>query len=216
MISAYSCAAPAAPVSANVSWKADDGALKWGGVAHSCWRKQSASCRDRCDVARKRTQLSLDIARDGDKLGAWSLSNAPAGARFALNAGQFTDAGPWGWVIHRGREQQRPGTGALAGALVVDTAGAWSLIDAGEIPTRRFTLSVREALQSYPTLISSSGRIPASLCTGSKDVDLTHRDARLVVGTLSTGELVIAMSRFDGLGTTAERLPLGPTTPGND
>lgn len=213
VITAYNCAKPATPIAANVSWKADDGAVKWGEWRVRFGENKLPILVIVAIVATTRTQLSLDIARDGDKLDAWSLSNAPINARFALNAGQFTDDGPWGWVMHRGREQQRPGTGALAGALIVDTAGRWSLVDADEILKHRFSLSVREAVQSYPTLINRLGRIPPSLCAGSKDVDRTHRDTRLVVGTLSSGELVIAMTRFDGLGETAERLPLGPTTP---
>lgn len=163
-------------------------------------------------LAPKLTRLSLDVARDGSTVLPWSLKNAPTTARFAMNAGQFTDAGPWGWVVHRGNEHQPPGVGTLAGALVVDSAGAWSLLDANEIVGRRGH-DVLEAVQSYPTLIGANGAIPHALCTGTKSIDLTHRDARLAVGTLTDGSLVIAMSRFDGLGTTAERLPIGPTTP---
>ncbi len=213
VISGYNCTKHSAPIVANVAWKADDGALKWGEWHVRVGEKKLPIVIVVAIVATQRTQLSLDIARDGDHLDSWSISKAPLTARFAVNAGQFTDAGPWGWVIHRGREQQKPGTGALAGALIVDTAGRWSLIDANEIAMRRISLSVREAVQSYPTLISSFGRIPSQLCAGSKTVDLEHRDTRLVVGSLPTGQLILAMTRFDGLGESAERLPIGPTTP---
>ncbi|MEP6780043.1 MAG: phosphodiester glycosidase family protein [Gemmatimonadaceae bacterium] len=204
---------PVPVLRAAVSWKNDDGALKWGE-----WRIQIG---DRklpvlivvVVIAPKLTRLSLDIARDGSTtVLPWSLKNAPTTARFAMNAGQFTDAGPWGWVVHRGNEHQPPGVGTVAGALVVDSAGAWSLLDANEIAARRGH-NVLEAVQSYPTLIGANGVIPHALCIGANSIDLTHSDARLAVGTLLDGSLVIAMSRFDGLGTTAERLPLGPTTP---
>ncbi|MEP6834639.1 MAG: phosphodiester glycosidase family protein [Gemmatimonas sp.] len=212
IISDYSCTKPAAPVVANVLWKSDDGSIKWGE-----WRVRLGSQKLPivvivAVVTSRRTQLSLDIKRDGDQVGAWSIANAPANARFALNAGQFTDDGPWGWVVHRGNEQQKPGTGVLAGALIVDTAGRWSVIDANEILAHRWSLAVREAVQSYPTLVGSLGRIPAALCADSKDVDRTHRDTRLVVGTRISGELILAMTRFDGLGEPAQRLPIGPTS----
>ena len=165
-------------------------------------------------VAPGRTQLALDIAReaDGTHVAPWSISNAPSNARFALNAGQFTDAGPWGWVVHRGREHQPPGAGAVAGALTVDSAGVWELIDADEILKRRGH-NILEAVQSYPTLLGANSVVPRALCAGSQSIDLTHRDARLAVGIASNGSLIIAITRFDGMGRAAGRLPLGPTTP---
>jgi hypothetical protein len=60
------------------------------------------------------------------------VDRAPADAAVALNAGQFTDDGPWGWIVHAGRERRAPGSGALAGALVVDTAAG----PASSAPTR--------------------------------------------------------------------------------
>lgn len=214
IIAAFDCAKPnASAVTANVLWKSNDTAAKLGEWRVRLGENKLPILVVVVVVTPKRAQLTLDIARDGDELKSWSLSNAPANALFALNAGQFTDAGPWGWVVHRTREQQAPGTGSLAGALVVDTSGAWSLIDASEIPARRASGTVREAVQSYPTLIGANNSIPHSLCAGTTDIDRTHRDARLIVGTLRTGELILAMTRFDGLGTTTERLPVGPTTP---
>lgn len=163
-------------------------------------------------IAPGTTSLALDIARDGDQVGPWTLDNAPANARVALNAGQFTDTGPWGWVVHRGREHQPPGTGSLGGALVVDSAGRWSLLDASEIALRRGK-NVLEAVQSYPTLLAADAKPPRILCTNTDEVNRSHRDTRLAVGTLPNGRLVIAMTRFDGLGETVGRLPIGPTTP---
>ena len=203
---------PAPVLRAAVAWKNNDGALKWGEWRIQIGDRKLPVLMVVVVIAPKLTRLSLDIARDGSTVLPWSLANAPPTARFAMNAGQFTDAGPWGWVVHRGNEHQQPGVGAVAGALVVDSAGAWSLLDANEIAARRGH-NVLEAVQSYPTLIGANGAIPEALCTGANSIDLTHRDARLALGTLADGSLVIAMSRFDGLGTTAGRLPLGPTTP---
>lgn len=163
-------------------------------------------------------RLSLDLAREGDNLGAWTLERAPDDAMLALNAGQFTDAGPWGWVVHRSREWQAPGVGTLAGALVVDSAGAVSVIDASEIALLRRDGNRRpvEAVQSYPTLLGVGGSAPSLVCdarTRDALLDRTHRDARLAVGSLADGRVIVAMSRYAGAGPLAERLPIGPTTP---
>ncbi|MEP6766823.1 MAG: phosphodiester glycosidase family protein [Gemmatimonadaceae bacterium] len=210
-IANYNCVKPAPALRANVSWTNDDGALKWGEWRIQIGERKLPVLIVVVMIAPKLTKLSLDIARDGSKVVPWSLTNAPATARFAMNAGQFTDEGPWGWVVHRGNEHQPPGIGAVAGALVVDSAGTWALLDANEIAARRGH-NVLEAVQSYPTLIGANGAVPTALCGGANSIDLTHRDARLAVGTLAGGSLVIAMSRFDGLGKPAGRLPLGPTT----
>ncbi|MEO7997294.1 MAG: phosphodiester glycosidase family protein [Gemmatimonadaceae bacterium] len=214
LISAHDCArSNVQSLKANVVWKSNERAIKWGEWRVRLGENKLPILIVVVVVAPKQTRLSLDIVRDGNELKTWSLANAPTNARFAVNAGQFTDAGPWGWVVHRGHEQQAPGVGSLAGALVVDSLGSWSMLDASEITARRTSGNVMEAIQSYPTLIGANGRVPNSLCAGSNGIDRTHRDARLIVGTLTSGELILAMTRFDGLGTTAERLPLGPTTP---
>lgn len=44
-------------------------------------------------------------------------------------------------------------------------------------------------------------------------VDLVHRDTRLALGIQYDGRLVLALTRFDGLGEAAGQLPIGPTTP---
>lgn len=213
IVAPFDCSRPTVlPSTANLIWKATDPALKWGEWRVRVGENKIPILLIVAIAKAGQTQLTLDIARDNNELKPWSLANAPQHARFALNAGQFTDAGPWGWVMHRAREQQAPGAGSLAGALVVDTSGAWSIIDANEVPAKRSSGSILEAVQSYPTLVGAAGTTPRALCGGSS-IDRTHRDARMVIATLPTGELMIVMTRFDGLGTSAERLPLGPTTP---
>jgi exopolysaccharide biosynthesis protein len=44
-------------------------------------------------------------------------------------------------------------------------------------------------------------------------VDLKHRDSRLALGELRDGRIVIALTRFEGLGGVLASLPLGLTTP---
>ncbi len=163
------------------------------------------------EVNPQRLQLELAIARDGNALAGWSLDNTPRDAVLAVNAGQFTDTGPWGWVVHNGREWQQPGRGSLAGAVTIDSAGSVRIIDATEVASARAAGTVREALQSYPQILRNS-RAPNSLCAPEL-IDQAHRDVRLVMATRPDGLVLLLLSRFDGAAGLASRLPLGPTTP---
>ena len=168
----------------------------------------------------RRVRLSLERTGDEHGFGPWSIADASADARLAMNAGQFTDQGPWGWVVHRGREFQAPGRGELAGAFVVTRGGEARLLAPGEIATARASIhedrersEVVEALQSFPMLLQGDGRAPAALCDDDA-IDRTHRDARLAIGTTASGDVVVAMTRFEVPGTTVtSRVPIGPTTP---
>ncbi len=210
-------------------------ALRWHGdpVQWAEWRVAlgTRGVATRVIVARfdpRAVQLSLEIKREGDAMLSWSLDDAPPDALIALNAGQFTDGGPWGWVVHRGREWQAPGRGSLAGALVVDSTGTVTILDANTLASRRAQGGVMEAIQSYPTLLDAEGVAPSQECTrvgarpivasstasvDTTGVDRTHRDTRLAVGTLADGRLLVVLSQYDGAGTIAARLPIGPTTP---
>lgn len=164
-----------------------------------------------------RLSLSLELSRRGDAIGPWTVQQASDSAVLAVNAGQFTDDGPWGWVVHRGREWQAPGTGALAAALVVDSARAVRIVPADSIATWRDDRvgrgSALEAVQSYPQLLQR-GRLPASLCRAGA-VNPAHRDIRLGIGVRTNGELVVALTRYAPgtmLSSATERLPIGPTT----
>ena len=134
-------------------------------------------------------------------------------AAVAFNAGQFGVAGPWGWLIIRGVEEQSPGVGPLSSALVVDTAGGVRLVTAQGIPAVRRGGGVAEAFQSYPTLLDGDGDVPAALRAPDRGVSLAHRDARLAIGTLRDGRLLIALTRFDAFEGALSGLPFGPTVP---
>ncbi|HEY0929159.1 MAG TPA: phosphodiester glycosidase family protein [Gemmatimonas sp.] len=162
------------------------------------------------DIDPARIALALEIARDGDALAPWSLDDAPKDAVIALNAGQFTDDGPWGWVVHRRREWQAPGVGPLSAAFVIDTSGRASILQADEIGDARRRGGWEEALQSFP-LILKDGAMPVGLCTPGA-VDLEHRDIRLTLGTLPNGHVLLALTRYAGVGSAGNRLPIGPTT----
>jgi hypothetical protein len=179
----------------------------------------------RLDPARHHLRLAA-----GSPPGApWRVDDAPSDARLALNAGQFTDAGPWGWLVHGGRELQAPATGPLSAALVVGADGAVRIVTADELPAARLAArrgEVAEAVQSYPTLLAGDGEVPMQLRAPGRGVDLGHRDARLAVGLLPDGRLLVALTRFDAvrgddgargpleavLGAL-DRVPLGLTVP---
>ncbi|MDF1505925.1 phosphodiester glycosidase family protein [Roseisolibacter sp. H3M3-2] len=147
----------------------------------------------------------------------WDVDDAPAAARLAVNAGQFTDDGPWGWVVRDGRELPALAPGPLSAALVVGTDGAVRIADAAELAVARAEAAralVREAVQSYPALLAGDGEVPAPLRAADRGVDLAHRDARLAVGTLRDGRVLVILTRFDALGPGAPaRVPLGLTVP---
>jgi len=142
--------------------------------------------------------------------GRWDISDAPDDAIFAVNAGQFTDQ-PWGWLVDDGRERQRPGTGPLAPGVVVDSSGAVRLVPPDSIGALRG--GTRLAFQSYPTLLQGDGEIPLPLREAGHGVDLSHRDARLALGVLRDGRLLVAITRFEAPGGVVANLPVGLTTP---
>jgi exopolysaccharide biosynthesis protein len=138
---------------------------------------------------------------------------APATARVALNAGQFTDDGPWGWVVHDGRELRTPGDGPLAMAVIVDTLGAVHLVEADRLAETRANGGIVEAFQSYPALLVRDGEIPLPIRERGRGVELDHRDSRLAIGELRDGRILLALTRFDALGGKLSELPFGPTLP---
>ena len=215
--------------SAPTAWHAPDpvvaGAVRWTAVRpglergrldlsgeHVGWRV--AVILARLDPAR--FTLRLDTAAiDGDP--DWSIDRLPAGAALAVNAGQFTGDRAWGWLVMDGRELQPPGFGPLSSALVIDAAGHVSIADAAEIPALRAGVrageGVRAAFQSYPAVLAGEGEVPEQLRGAGRGIDLQHRDSRLGLCTLRDGRLLLALTRFVGLGDVLNRLPFGPTTP---
>lgn len=180
----------------------------------------------RVDPARARFELvqrTTPAARPG-----WSIDDAPADATLALNAGQFTGALPWGWLVRDGAEHLAPGRGPLSSAFIVRTDGRIEWIDGDSLVERRRASrrDIAIAFQSYPTLLSGDGAVPSLLHTDSaatgtaraslpreSDINRTHRDARLALGVDRDGRVLIALTRFDGLGGLLDRVPFGLTTP---
>ena len=153
-----------------------------------------------------------EIRRPDGRPGPWSIDSAPAEAVVALNAGQFTSRGPWGWVVRDGVELRPPGSGPLAPALVVDAEGEVRLLPAEEIAAARGSGRVRETIQSYPALLAGEGQIPPALLEPGRGVDLEHRDARLALCVLRDGRLLLALTRFEALGGALSTLFTTPET----
>ena len=155
-------------------------------------------------------RFSLDTAtRDYGTRGGWTVDRMPAEAVVALNTGQFHGGAPWGWLVRDGVETQPPGSGSVAMAFIVDSAGTPSLIEPAGMAAVRGR--VRLAFQSYPALLIGNGDLPLELREAGRGVDLAHRDSRLAIGIHRDGSVVLALTRYTGLGGTAPTLPWGPT-----
>ena len=214
----------APPVPARSAWSVDelparlDRAIAWqdgtGGVewAELELRGTGEAWRTRVVVARldpRRVALSLAPAFADDS--RWSVAEAGPPAALAVNAGQFRGSLPWGWVVSGGRELLAPRAAPLAGAVVVDRSGAVRIVAPGDVAGERRRGGALEAFQSYPMLLEN-GVPPAPLVQPGLGVDVAHRDARLALGTLGDGRVVVALTRFDALGPSLGRLPFGFTS----
>jgi exopolysaccharide biosynthesis protein len=98
--------------------------------------------------------------------------------------------------------------------VVVDGAGRVRVVEADSVAALRATRgAVVEAVQSYPTLLVGDGEVPRALRADAEAIDLAHRDARLAIGELRDGRVLVALTRFDALGATLGAVPLGLTVP---
>ena len=192
------------PAAAGMAW----GELALGGTGEA-WRLQIVLVR--LDTARLRLQL-VSASREAGTLPDWSLDRLPPSAVLGVNAGQFTGGQPWGWLVRNGRVEQPPAIGALSMAFSVRADGSAGFVPVTEIPADGCGSAV-EAFQSYPVLLRGDGEIPPQLATPGFGVDLAHRDARLAIGALRDGRILIALTRFDAVGAALGSLPFGPTVP---
>lgn len=208
--------APLPAVVDRISWKQASPGVELG---HFSLAGEGEAYRIRVLAARlDPSQLEFRLIKPADGrifAGRWSVDESPAGALFAINAGQFSDQ-PWGWVKVAGEERQAPGRGPLAPAIVVDSAGRVQMVEPDSIEAARG--SALTAFQSYPTLLERNGVVPSPLRTERTErtetsVDLTHRDSRIALGILRDGKVIVAMTRFEALGGALENLPFGLTTP---
>ncbi len=159
------------------------------------------------------SQVTLALAarsRDEGLRGAWTIDSLASEALAAFNGGQFVEGAPWGWFVRDGVEHQPPGSGPLAMAIVVDSGGRVALLTPDEVKAARGR--VREAMQSYPTLLVGGG-LPEPLRAVGRGVDIGHRDARLAIGMDAHGRILVALTRFIGVAGHGSSFPYGPTLP---
>jgi hypothetical protein len=144
------------------------------------------------------------------------VDSAPPAARVALNAGQFDGGGPWGWVVHEGAEWRAPGTGALAPAVVVDTAGRVRLVPPDSIAAVRAELGRAAcARRSSRTPRCSSATARCRRRCRRRGAAWTWRTATRALRSAccATGRVLVALTRFAALGETFDAVPFGPTVP---
>ncbi len=206
-------------------WSAADervtGALAWRRLADGvewaearlagsapAWRMRLVVAR--VDPARVRITLAMHLG-GAEGRPAWTIDRAPREALLAVNAGQFVQTMPWGWVVVDGVERLLPAHGPLSCALAVDGAGRVRWIAGDSLASA--PRGAASAFQSYPVLLARDGVVPRELREAGRGVNLSHRDARLAIGETRDGRLLVAMTRFDALGEAAGALPIGPTTP---
>jgi hypothetical protein len=199
-----------APLAKRVAWRPGTDGVEWGELQ---LRGASEAWRIRVVVARidpRRVALSLETAFTADR--QWTVRDAEDGVALALDAGQFRGTLPWGWVVHGGRQLLAPRYAPLAGAVVVDSSRSVRVVPSDAVMAEHARSAAREAFQSYPMLLHD-GAVPAPLREPGRGVDLGHRDARLALGTLPDGRVVVALTRFDALGGALDRVPFGLTSP---
>jgi hypothetical protein len=192
------------PAAAGTEWAE----LELGGTGEA-WRLQVVLAR--LDPSRLRMEL-VEASSEAGTLAEWSLDDLPGNAVLGVNAGQFTGGQPWGWLVRRGQVEQPPGPGRLSAAFAILADGRVRFVPLTEIPAPG-SGPVVEAFQSYPVLLRGDGEVPQQLTQPGLGVDLAHRDARLAVGELRDGRIVLAITRFAAAGDALGSLPFGPTVP---
>jgi hypothetical protein len=203
------------PINSSLTWRAGQAGVRWAELeiagSGEAWRTRVILLR--VDPSHVRLTLA-NGASPGGYEGTWTVASAPAEAVMALNAGQFTGGAVWGWVVHDGEEYRPPQHGPLATAIIVDTAGRLRFETDRSVAVLRNQdrTDVVEAFQSYPVLVQG-GEVPVALSRPSPFIDLTHRDARLAIGLMEDGTVLVALTRFDALGEGLGSIPAGLTVP---
>jgi hypothetical protein len=203
---------PAPPLMSSLQWQAARPGLDW---AEMNLVAGGARIPVRAVLARlepSQFRFQLELATESNRMtGSWTVDLAPESAVLAVNAGQFLETGPWGWVVLDGREHREPGRGPLAVGIAVDTAGRIRWIPDAELPRAAGDPAIIYAFQSYPLLLHE-GRVPP-LTRDARAVNHAHRDARLVLAELPDGALLLVLTRYGALGGVAPRVPIGLTLP---
>ena len=207
-----------APLLSSLGWHASDAGdagLRWHEVelagSGEGWRTRLVVAE--LDPARIR--LRLDSAFTPARSPAWTVARAPATAILAVNAGQFESTMPWGWVRIGGQRWLPAQRGPLAPALLLDASGTLHWIPGDRVAAAAMlsaSSGIQWAFQSYPALIADDS-IVWPLRGAGRGVSVTHRDARAALCLARNGKLLVALTRFDALGTSLGFIPFGLTAP---
>lgn len=195
-----------------LSWRIASPGLSWTELelAAGSLRTPVRAIAVHLDPHRHALRLEWATAANG-MTGAWTVDDAASPIALALNAGQFKETGPWGWVVMDGVERRDPGIGPLSVGIALTDSGAVHWLRAGELHEARSDPRIVHAFQTYPLLLFD-GQVPALALDPSR-VEQTHRDARLILAERPDGTLLIVLTRFAALGPAAERVPIGLTLP---
>ena len=201
-------------VSAAISWRPAAAGVEWGELrlAGAGEARRLRAVVVRLEPRLVRLRLDTAFVRGGERA-AWSVDAARTDAIVAVNVGQFVRTLPWGWVVLDGRQFLAPGSGPLSTAVAVDSSGAAHWIGPDDVTDPGVRRGVVTAFQSYPTLLDADGNIPEPLREPGRGIDVKHRDARLGIGVLDDGRLLIVLTRFDAFGESLGSMPFGPTIP---
>ncbi|MGQ0562871.1 MAG: phosphodiester glycosidase family protein [Gemmatimonadota bacterium] len=199
-------------LASQLKWRAAQPGLDWTEIELRAgrWRLPVRAIVTRIDPRAFTFELTLSTRANG-MTGAWNVDSAGADVALALNAGQFKETGPWGWLVLNAYEKRDPGHGPLSAGIAIDTAGAVRWYAPAQLAAARHDRSIRFAFQSYPLLLLN-GVVPR-LLTSSDDVNRTHRDARLILGELADGSLLVVLTRSAAFAAVTERVPIGLTVP---
>ncbi len=204
-------ASPLSEMADAVQWRIASTGVEWGELtlsgAGEAWRIRVILVR--IDPSAVRFEMMVPPRRANGFAGRWTVDEAPRDALVAFNAGQFT-SGPWGWLVTGGVLRQPAGTGPFAPGVAINAAGEVRLVPRDSLA---LLTDVVEGFQSYPALLQGDGEVLPALRTPGAGVDLTHRDSRLAFGLLRDGRVLLALTRFEGLGGVLEVVPFGFTTP---
>jgi len=197
-----------------VRWRTAADGVEWGELrlAGSGEARRLRAVVVRIDPQLVRLRLDTAFTAGGERA-AWTVDDARPDAIMAVNVGQFVRTLPWGWVVLDGHQFLAPGSGPLATAIAVDSSGTVRWIGPDSVKDASVRRGVVAAFQSYPTLLSADGEIPGPLRQPGRGIDVEHRDARLGLGALPDGRLLVVLTRFDALGESLGSIPFGPTIP---
>jgi exopolysaccharide biosynthesis protein len=200
------------PLARTIRWKAGAPGIEWAEIQMAgrgeAWRTLVVAAR----IDPRRVKLALDTAFAGvPSRPNWTAAQTDDEALFAVNAGQFTHSLPWGLLVLDGRELLPAGRGPLASALAQTSSG--EMVWAHGNGARQIDANgLSWGFQSYPTLLRD-GEVPGELRADAGVLDVSHRDARAAIGTSAEGRLIVALTRFDGLGGGLGFVPFGLTVP---